>query len=214
MSSTERPSSSRLELLEHVAAALQADLLAHKVIAPIELAMGTFEMPPACVSNRDEFLEIIGDFVQLLYWQGSGTPLRMSATQARARALQLLEEQYEGVLASGYVGAYLDATRPEGPGLGAVLATLAGLVAKEQVQQRTTSVLVRLISPTDWATQRRVVEQLVSCLGPCLPSHLAERPVASLVSAYRELIELYLRAEGYICAHWPVTQTLRAFPQL
>jgi len=201
-------------LLDRVAAALNPDLLAQKVVGQIELAMGSFEVAQACASTQGQFLEIIGDFVRHLYWQGGGTAVRMSATQAQARALQLLEEQYEGVLASGYAGAYLDATRPEGPGLGAVLATLAGLIAKELMRQWTTCGLVRLISPTDWATQRRVVEQLMFSLGPSLPSHLAERPVESLVSAYRELLAVFLQSEGFLMASQRMTETPRTFRPL
>ena len=214
MSSIDRSCSHRSELLGQVAVALNPDALIQKVQGPIELAMGTFETPQACVSNRDEFLDVAASFVRHLYWQGSGTPVRMSTMQARARALQLLEKQYEGVFASGYVGAYLDATRPEGPGLRAVLATLAGLVAKEQVQQRTTSVLVRLISPTDWTTQHRLVEQLMFSLGPSLPRHLAERPTESLVPAYRELVAVFLQSEDFLAASNHITKTLRALRSL
>ena len=214
MSSIDRSCSHRSELLGQVAAALNPDALIQKVQGPIELAMNTFEMPQACVSNRDEFLDVAASFVRHLYWQGSGTPVRMSTMQARARALQLLEKQYEGVLASGYAGAYLDATRPEGPGIGAVLATLGGLIAEEQVRQQTSSALVRLVNPADRATQRRLVEQLILCLGPCLPKYLTERPADSLVSAHAELLALFLQSEGFLGSFGHITETPRTFRPL
>lgn len=95
-------------------------------------------------------------------------------------------------MASGYGGAVLDATRPEGPGLDAVLTELAQIVARREIQRRAAALLVRLVNPADWSTQRMLVEELVSCLGPSLPAHLADRPLDSLVSAYGEFLRLFL----------------------
>lgn len=129
-------------------------------------------------------------------------------------ALELLEAHYEGSMASGYGGAVLDATRPEGPGLEAVLTELAQIVARREIGRRAAAVLVRLVDPANWATQRMLVEELVSCLGPSLPAHLADRPLDSLVSAYGELVRLFLQAQGFLGAsHYP-TETPFSFPPL
>ena len=108
----------------------------------------------------------------------------------------------------------LDATRPEGPGLEAVLTELAQIVARREIGRRAAAVLVRLVDPANWATQRMLVEELVSCLGPSLPAHLADRPLDSLVSAYGELVRLFLQAQGFLGAsHYP-TETPFSFPPL
>ena len=95
-----------------------------------------------------------------------------------------------------------------------MLATLAGLVANEEVQRRTTSAMVRLINPADWGIQLRLVEQLTSCLGSSLPRYLVERPTESLVSAYRELIALLLQTESFLGASRHTTETPRTFRPL
>ena len=96
-----------LNLVTSLLAALNHDQLTLEVAGPIQLAMDTFQCTPMQVANQDEFLEIVGGFVQHLYWHGRLAPLRLSSMQAKSRALHLLEEQYEGVTASGYAGAGL-----------------------------------------------------------------------------------------------------------
>ena len=198
MSSSDGACSSSLQLLDCLSEALNPVVLTQQVLEPIERATDDFQSTLALGDTRDGFLTVMGDFVAHLFWEGMFPPVQMSPTHARTKALQLLEDQYEGVFATGYAGAYLDATRAEGPGLGAVLVELASLIAKEQIGRRGASVLAILINPGDWAGQLRLVEQLIVRLGPHLPPHLAGRPAESLVSAYRELLALFLEAEGFL----------------
>jgi len=59
--------------------------------------------------------------------------------------------------------------------------------------------------------QREVVEQIMKRMGDLLPAHLAERPVASLVPAVRELLDMYMNVEGFFQANSTLTETPNGF---
>ena len=71
--------------------------------------------------------------------------------------------------------------------------------------------LLQLLNPGDWHGQREVVEQIVKRMGATLPAHLAERPVASLVPAVRELLDMYMNVEGFFQANSTLTETPNGF---
>ena len=83
-----------------------------------------------------------------------------------------------------------------------------------QIMDTGQALLVCLVNPADWATQRMLVEELVSCLGPSLPAHLADRPLDSLVSAYGQLLRLFLQTQGFLASSRHPTETPFSFPPL
>lgn len=204
----------RSSLVSDLVSALDPDRLTGQVMRPIQSAMETFSCSKAEPLRPDRFLEIVGRFLCHLYRQGRHVPMQLSEPEGKAIALELLETHYEGSMASGYGGAVLDATRPEGLGLDAVLTELAQIVARREIVRRSLAVLVCLVNPADWAAQRMLVQELVSCLGPSLPAHLADRPLDSLVSAYGELLRLFLQTQGFLGASRHPTETPFSFPPL
>jgi len=199
------------DLLSDLLAALDPDLVTGQVMRPIQWAMQTFSCSETERASPDQFLEIAGRFLCHLYRHGRHVAMQLSEREAKAMALELLEAHYEGSLGPVYAGAMLDAIRPAGPGLEAVLTGLAQIVARREIERRAAAVLVRLVNPADWSTQRMLVEELVSCLGPSLPAHLADRSLDSLVSAYGELVRLFLQAQGFLRASQPPPKLKRHF---
>jgi len=189
---------SSAEGLKVLLQALDPGELTRTTVEPVQRAAATFSIPETEIINRDEFLATVGRFLQHLYWRGRSTPVHLSESESRARALSLLEERYDGGLGGGYAGALLDGTRPEGAGIGAVLWQLAGIMAQEELQYRVTAVLAEKVPADDWIAQIRLVRQILAMLKPSLPPHLAERPAASLVSVWVELVMLALGIEDFL----------------
>lgn len=200
MNSTSRSPYRGRSLLKVLQEALNRDRVQQKTFQPVEAAASTFPYPSSEPSGLAEFTDVVGDFLHHLSWHGRSTKVRLSRHDGKATAVSLLERHYEGVLSAGHAGAFLDASRPEGPGLRAVLQEMAGIVAKEELRHRSGGILVRLVNPLDWHTQKELVEEMLFLLGPDLPPLLAERPVDSLVPAYLELLDLLLQTEGFLDA--------------
>jgi len=196
-------------------AALDPEQLVREVVGPIQMAVEDFPRPDREPTSHPDFLETAGAFIRHLYWRAKHAPVKLSDREAKAEAVHLLEEHYQGVIGFGYVGALLDATRPEGPGLDAVLAELGEIIATKELLKLTTSTLVRLVNPTDWATKRRLVGEFLELLGPTLPRPLTEQPPDSLVSAYVDLLATYLEVERFVLASSQARATSRGvFPAL
>ena len=189
---------SSTEGLERLLQVLDPEELTRTTVEPVQRVAATYPIPESEIISRDEFLATVGRFLQHLYWLGRSTPLQLSAAEARARALSLLEGHYDGGLGGGYAGALLDGTRPEGAGIGAVLWQLAAIVAQEELQHRVTAVLAAEVPADDWWAQRQLVVEILTWLKPSLPPHLAERPVASLVSVWVEMLMLALGIEDLL----------------
>jgi len=186
------------EGLEGLLQALDPEEMIRSTVEPVQRAAATFPIPETEIIEGDEFLATAGRFVQHLYWRGRSTPVQLSESEARARALSLLESHYDGGLGGGYAGALLDGTRPEGAGIGSVLWQLAGTVAQEELQHRVTALLAVEVPADDWWAQRRLVVDILARLSPSLPPHLAERAVGSLVTVWVELVMLLLEIEGFL----------------
>ena len=196
--STEDLGSTTSGVLTALLQALDPEALTRTTVEPVQRAAATYPMPETEIIEGDEFLATAGCFLQHFYWRGRSMPVQLSELEARARALSLLEERYDGGLGEGYAGALLDGTRPEGAGIGSVLWQLAGIVAQEELRHRVTAVLTEKVPADDWWAQRQLVGQILARLRPSLPPHLAERPVDSLVSVWRDLILLVLEIEGFL----------------
>ena len=197
-SSTEDLGSTTSGVLTALLQALDPEGLTRTTVEPVQRAAATYPMPETEIIKGDEFLATAGRFLQHLYCQGRSMPVQLSELEARARALSLLEERYDGGLGEGYAGALLDGTRPEGTGIGAVLWQLVGIVAQEELQHLVIAVLAEKVPADDWWAQRQLVRQILARLSPSLPSHLAERPVDSLVSVWRDLMLLVLEIESFL----------------
>ena len=197
--------------LDQIVHALDLQGLALEVEGRMRRAATEFEYIETPLSSHAAFLNLVGDFVRHLFWNGRMTPVRLSLNDGRARAVGLLDAHYEGVLAPGYAGAFLDATHPAGPGPAALLAELEAIIAQGEVGHRLTGRLLQLLNPADWVGNRDLVKGLVNRMGALLPDHLTGQPIESLVPACRELLELYLNSEGFIGTGTAATETPISF---
>ena len=207
----EAPSKAGKDRLDRVVRALDLQGLALEVQGRIHRAAMGFDCDEMAHLTAAAFLELVGEFMRHLFWNGRGIPMRLSLNEGRARAVELLDAHYEGTLAPGYAGAYLDATNTAGPGIAAVLAELERVIIQGEIGHRLTGTLIQLVNPADWAGNRDLVKQLMNRMGALLPDHLTERPTDSLVPCCRELLELYLNAEGFIGTGTATTETPISF---
>jgi len=79
-------------------AALDPEQLVREVVGPIQMAVESFAGPEKEPTGHREFLEVLGDFIRHLYWHAGGVPVQLSNQEAKAEAVGLLEEHYEGVI--------------------------------------------------------------------------------------------------------------------
>ena len=202
------PSEDRLDQILHE---LDVQRLTLDVEERVHRAALAFEHDALVNLTNNAFLQFVGDFVSHLFWDGRVQPVALSRHEGMARAIQLLDAHYEGKLAPGYAGAYMDATCDEGPGIIDVLTELEVIIAQQEIGYVLAGRLLQLLSPGDWHGQLEVAQQIMKRMEALLPTHLAERPVASLIPAIRELLDMYMSAEGFFQANSTSTETPNGF---
>jgi len=132
--------------------------------------------------------EVFSIFVQRVYREGLGRPWTLAS--AEATSLTLLENHYQGMRASGYFAAVLDATNLETGGMTLVLTQLAEIIRTRERRECTEAVFTRHIDPTDWRLRCEIVEILLKqyrlFLPPtvleCAPSQLVDEIPALMLS--------------------------------
>ena len=186
------------EILERLGTLLDESTLLREIDQPIEAALQQFHVSASQPLSTREFNAAIGDFVKHVYGEGLAVRRALSASQARAEAMMLLDAYYQGAQVRGYAGALVDATQPPPLGLGLILIRLAGIIAAAERQKYTAWVLARTLGPLSWPERCRVVEFLLQCFGRHLPQQLRLCPPEQLADDIPWLVASVLEVQKAI----------------
>ena len=162
---------------------------------PLLLAAESFDKVPATPVSCQSFLTLIGKFVRHLYTEGVGTARHLTTFQARAEAISILEEGYEGPDSRGFDAALLDATDPTRPGIDWVLQQITGAIITKHRSQHVRWVFETHLNVLDWASKCYLAEFLVVQNRPFLPETLLDFRSTQLAHQLAELITILVAAE-------------------
>jgi len=192
-SSTE--GSGLLTLADEVCALTSTDTLCRLIDEPILLAADSFGDGPKSPISTETFLKVIGEFVGHLYAKGLCVGRQLTSSQARAEALSILEEGYEGPGSYGFDAALLDATDPKGPGIEWVLERIEAAIIGRQRSQHVRWVFETRINSLNWADKCRLAQFLMAQNAAFLPEALLGCRPAQLAHLLTELITILSVAE-------------------
>jgi hypothetical protein len=192
-SSTE--GSDLLSLIDEVCALTSTDTLRCLIDEAILLAAGSFGEGPKAPITTETFLEVIGEFVGQLYAHGLGVARQLTSSQARAEAVAILEEGYEGPDSRGFDAALMDGTDPKGPGIEWVLERIAAAIIVRQRSQHVRWVFETRINSLNWADKCRLAEFLIAQNTVFFPEALLGCRPAQLAHLLAELITILSAAE-------------------
>jgi len=122
----------------------------------------------------------------------------MSAREASAESVAILEEGYQSLHGRGYYTAYLDASKPDPDSLKNVLIQMATHITAIARERYIRWILVSRIELADWSTRRLIAEIILKRWEPFLLEKLRAYPPALLANHLSELINLVLSIDGMV----------------
>jgi len=212
MTCSPEPSDAEATILR-LAIALSDETVRERVDGPLEAATESFQDAPESVSTQEAFLQAVGKFVQHLYCHGLPAPRGLSDSQARAEAIELLDNGYRNATDFNYEAALLDAILSPSNGIDSVLAQLAETIKERERRRYRLLVLVRDLEPLAWPAKRAVAERLLSWLRPVLPLELANRQPAQLVNEILDLITRHIQTDSLLASMLAAAPAFAANPE-
>ena len=148
-------------VIQEISQLLSEEALAAACDAPIHSAADTFQ----CQENEGDthiiFLEKLSSFIQHIYAHGWTPRQHLTMEQARAEAIQLLRDHYNGRTARGYEAAYLDALNPTFNGVEFILAQLTQILVEKARDQYVRWVIHSRINSLTWSARCRMADDLI-----------------------------------------------------
>ena len=179
MKSTETRYGRAFEILDQLAAALDADQLARQIDEPIDQALREFECPQIRHMSNHQFLDVLAHFLRHLHASAFPNGRQLSIPLARDEIVALLDK---ATPPAGYYEAFFEATELGDEGLANVLVRVADLVKARQRHMYVCWVAAFHFDSNDWHLRRQMAAILMERCRPYLPAQLADCPPASIVS--------------------------------
>lgn len=170
-----------------------------RIGVPLEKAAGSYNAGPRTGSDPiqpEDIRREAGRFLQHLYAHGVTPPRRISAIQAEAEALALLESGYQGMGGRGLDAAIEDALSMPEEGMDIIHSALLEAV-KQRSRQAYIQYLFHLFcDPTDWPLQIAMTQAFLEMAADCLPEAVAHGPAARFARQLPQLILNYIDAQS------------------
>lgn len=180
-------------IIKEVLEKTSEEYLQMRIDEPIEKAVTSFEFERDAPVTHEIFNQVIADFMRHVHEQALWGKQKLTAPQAIAEAVAILEEGYQASRDRGYDAAFLDALNPH-LGLEYVLGQMAGHIIASARVKHIRWVCVRRMELAGWPTRCLIAEILLERWKPFLPESLGRRPPAQLAHLLSELIILGLSA--------------------
>jgi hypothetical protein len=166
--------------------------VADEVADRLEVASDSYLRTITTCGNHQEFNAELSRFLQHMNLHGLRPPRTLTAREALAEAIHLLETYHSGTGASGYFAAFLDATDTPGGGLEAVLWHIAETMKEQENRKHTDWLFSSLVNPTDRDAQRDIVRGLIEEFRMHLPEELQAINPEHFAMYYRDVLEMIL----------------------
>jgi hypothetical protein len=189
MKSTETRYCRALEILDQLAAALDAERLARQIDRPIDQATREFEFLSRANVSHGQFLDIVARFLRHLLARAFPNGRQLSMSQARDEAVAVLEH---AASSGGNYEAFLEAAEPSEEGLGNVLVRVADLIKVRQRDAHVRWAVATHIDPGDWRMKCQMAAILLERCRPWLPTEVRNCPPEQMADHVLELLAIDL----------------------
>jgi len=139
---------------------LDIERLRHEIDVPIDEGAANFTASVRGPATHDMFNRYITEFTRDMFANCIQFKQNLSTDQAFAEAVALLETAYRGMHERGYKAAFLEASRTDYNGMGAVLVEMAAIIKDRERNKHERWVFDRYINHLDWQSKRRIAEIL------------------------------------------------------
>jgi hypothetical protein len=184
-------------IIDKIFELLDADFIHQTIDGPIEEAVESFEFDSKAPMTVENFLKITGDFIAHLCRFGPGVRKILSATQARSKALSIIEKCYwhcsEDIRLDA---AYLDAADNETVGIEYVLEQMANYIKERARKTHVEWVFTTRLRCLDWKIQCSIAKAFIHREKPYIPSDLLDCHPAQLAHDLDDLMKLFIEANS------------------
>ena len=163
--------------------------LAETIDRPIDEAAGSFQYEVEYPVSSKEFHKIVAQFMEAIYENGLGT---FAKPDPLSSALALLEKHYQGVYASGYAAARIEANDTEHGGMDSVLQRFAESIKTLERAKHARAVFVRHLDPDDWEMRCEIAKLLLEYCQPFLPPQMCHCVPSQFADDIPLLMNIYL----------------------
>ena len=174
------------EIIEEISRLIEPEYIRQTTVEPIEKAAESFEAKTRAPMTHKDFLKVIGDFVRHIYRYGLGFPKLLTASQAFAEALSILEGNYQSGRSAGYFAAFLDARNSEVYGIEQVIRQIADHIMARERAKHIKWVFATKLYVLDWQAQVLVTQSILDHWSRYFPSCASNWPASQMVHCLPE----------------------------
>jgi len=161
---------------------------------PIDAVLEEFHYKWDDSIDHHQFNQIVAEFVEQVYTGALKKVLEGPTVQSVA--IELLDNHYQGLYATGYTAALMDVNDRDNGGIHVVLAGLAEAIKMIHRQAYIRRVFSYHIGINNWTLQHKITEVLLERYRPYLSESLKNVHPAQIVSQIPALIQNYTACIG------------------
>ena len=181
-------------IIEKILELTDEEYLQRRIDRPVEKVLATFEYDDNARISHRYFMDIVSDFVHLIYLNGPGTSQNLSRSQDSAEALFIIEKAFGSHEVQGFDAAIVEAFND----FESVLARIAGFIISRTRERHIRWVYATYIDPFDWPTRCLIAEILVEKWKPFLPPSILSCIPSQLADALPQLFDAVRSTESMV----------------
>lgn len=174
-------------------AELDEKVIARRVGIPHDEARMQYALNSNTVSTFDEFSLIIGDYYNRHFTRCISNGGRMSASEAAARAKEILEQEYRR-RNGDIVTAFNDARDGTNGGMRSILDIISERLKAVSLERYIRDAFDRYVAPNSWNRKVQIITQFINNCGAHLSSSIRSDQPERYAQNYQELIRSYTLA--------------------
>jgi len=182
------------ERIERILSEINESRLKQLFDDPIDRVLEEFHCKWNDPIDHHQFNQIVAEFVEQVY--AVALKKVLEGPTAESVAIELLDNHYQGLYATGYTAALMDVNDRDNGGIHVVLAGLAEAIKMIHRQAYIRRVFSYHMYINNWTLQHKITEILLRRYRPYLPESLKNVHPAQVVSQIPAIIQNYTACIG------------------
>lgn len=183
------------QIIKNILEITDEDYLYRYIDRPIEETFEKFEFDRKIPMTHKQFIHTASELLRQIYRKSLSPQQIITASQARAEVLIILEKGYQSARDHGYDAAFLDASDTLNNGLASVLSQLVELITTRARDRHIKWIYATHLEMIDWKTKCLVAEIMLDHWKPFLPQCILSCSPAQLADDLPHLIDVLLSSD-------------------
>jgi len=189
------------QMIKNILEITDEEYLYQNIHRPIEETFEKFEFDREIPLSHEQFIHTVSELLRQIYRYSFSPQQIMTASQARAEALAILEEgyqSYQNARDHGYDAAFSDASDTQDNGLEFVLSQLVELIITRARYRHIEWIYATRLEMIDWQTKCLMAEIMLDRWKPFLPQSILSCSPSQLADYLSDLIDVILSSDRIV----------------